>query len=127
MPQLDRTVLSHPGSAYLIVAFLALCVTAMVQIPLAALLYLLPLAAAGYIARTATVVDDNGLTARALLGSSKVAWSELSGLQLQPKGAVYAVDRDGTKLRLPCVRSTKLQPLIAASHGRIPDPAAPRT
>lgn len=125
MPPLDRTVLSHPGSAYVIVAFLALCVTAMVQIPLAALLYLLPVAAAGYIARTATIVDDTGLTARALLGSAQVQWAELSGLQLLPSGTVYAVDRSGTRLRLPCVRSTKLQPLIAASAGRIPNPAEP--
>jgi hypothetical protein len=37
---------------------------------------------------------------------------------------VYAVDADGTQLRLPCVRSTKLTPLIAAGAGRIPDPAS---
>jgi hypothetical protein len=33
------------------------------------------------------------------------------------------VDRAGTQLRLPCVRSTKLTQLIAASDGRIPNPA----
>jgi hypothetical protein len=37
---------------------------------------------------------------------------------------VYAVDSAGGQLKLPCVRSTRLDPLIAAGEGRIPDPAA---
>jgi hypothetical protein len=119
-----RTVLKHPALAYLIVAFTALCCTAVVHSKLLALIYLMPLAAALYVARTATVVDDQGLHARALLGSRTVGWHELTGLRLDRAGAVYAVDSSGGQLRLPCVRSTRLDALIAAGDGRIPDPAA---
>lgn len=121
---IQRTVLKHPGSAYLIVAFVALCLTAVVRSPLQALVYLIPVAGAVYVARTATVVDSVGLHARAVFGSQAVSWERLRGLRLEPSGTVYAVDDDGTQLRLPCVRSTRLQPLIDAAGGRIPDPAA---
>jgi hypothetical protein len=59
-----------------------------------------------------------------MLGSRTVGWNELAGLRLDRSGAVYAVDSAGGQLRLPCVRSTKLDALIAAGAGRIPDPAA---
>ncbi|MEO6502390.1 MAG: PH domain-containing protein [Jatrophihabitantaceae bacterium] len=119
-----RTVIKHSALAYLIVAFTALCCTAVVQSALLALVYLVPLAAALYIARTATVVDDQGLHARAMFGSRMVGWHELAGLRLDRSGAVYAVDSSGGQLKLPCVRSTRLEPLIDAGAGRIPDPAA---
>jgi hypothetical protein len=122
----QRTVLKHPALAYLIVAFTALCCTAVVHSPVLALVYLIPLAGALYVARTATVVDSAGLHARALLGSRTIGWNELAGLRLDRSGAVYAVDRAGGQLRLPCVRSTRLDELIAAGAGRIPDPAAAR-
>jgi hypothetical protein len=118
-----RTVLKHSALAYLIVAFTALCCTAVVHSPLLALVYLAPLAAAVYVARTATVIDDRGLHARAVFGSQTVGWHELAGLRLDRSGTVYAVDTSGSQLRLPCVRSTRLDPLIAAGNGRIPDPA----
>jgi hypothetical protein len=118
-----RTVIRHPTSAYLIVAFVALCATAFVRSPLQALIYLIPVAGAVYIARTATIVDDGGITAQAIFGSQTVPWNELAGVRLSDTGAVFAVGNDGTQLRLPCLRSTKITPLIAASDGRIPDPA----
>lgn len=124
MTDVPRTVIKHPNSAWLIVAFVALCMTAVVRSPLQALVYLVPIAGGVYLARTATIVDDTGLTARAVLGTQSVAWSELAGLRLNHSTAVYAVDRDGTQLRLPCVRSTAIGPLIRAAGGRIPDPAA---
>lgn len=119
-----RTVIKHSALAYLIVAFTALCCTAVVQSPPLALVYLAPLTGALYIARTATVVDDQGLHARAMFGSQTVGWHELAGLRLDRSGAVYAVDSGGGQLKLPCVRSTKLDDLVAAGAGRIPDPAA---
>lgn len=121
MTAIQRTVLKHPASAYLIVAFVALCMTAVVRSPLQALVYLVPAAGALYVARTATIVDERGLHAQAVFGSQLVGWDELHGLRLDSRGAVYAVDLAGTQLRLPCVRSTKLQPLIAAGAGRIPE------
>ncbi|HEX8092384.1 PH domain-containing protein [Jatrophihabitans sp.] len=121
-----RTVLKHPALAYLIVAFTALCCTAVVHSKLLALVYLVPLVAALYVARTATVVDEQGVHARAILGSRTVGWHELTGLRLDRSGAVYAVDSSGGQLKLPCVRSTRLDALIAAGNGRIPDPSAAR-
>jgi hypothetical protein len=120
----ERSVIKHPNSMYLIVAFVALCTTAVVRSPVQLAFYLIPALGAVYIARTATIVDSNGLTAQAIFGSQSVSWPDLTGLRLSTSGAVYAVDANGTQLRLPCVRSTKLEPLIKASAGRIPDPAA---
>ena len=117
-------MIKHPNSAYLIVAFVALCSTAIVRSPIQAVIFLIPAAGAVYVWRTATIVDQNGVTAQAVFGSQTVGWDELTGLRLSGKGAVYAVDRAGTQLRLPCVRSTRLTQLIAASDGRIPNPAA---
>ena len=121
MTAIQRTVLKHPASAYLIVAFVAVCVTAVVRSPLQALIYLVPLAGAGYVARTATIVDEQGLKAQAMFGSDRIGWDQLRGLRLDESGAVYAVDLQGTQLKLPCVRSTKLQPLVTAAAGRIPE------
>jgi hypothetical protein len=123
MGGLSRTVIKQPNSAYLIVGFVAICVTAVVRSPIQLLVYLIPLACALYIARTATIVDSRGITARALFGAQSVSWESLRGLRLTDQGAVYAVDSDGTQLRLPCVRSTRLTALIAAGDGRIPNPA----
>jgi hypothetical protein len=123
VPEGTTTVIRHPNSAYFIVAFVALCATALVRGPLQALVYLIPLAAAVYIARTATIVGPDGLTARLLFGQQSVSWAELTGLRLADSGAVYAVADNNTQLRLPCIRSTKLAGLIAAADGRIPDPA----
>lgn len=123
MTAMQRTVIKHPASGYLIVAFIALCATAVVRSPIQCLVYLIPLAGVGYLARTATVVDERGISARALFGSQLVAWGEIAGLRLDPSGSVYAVDRSGGQVRLPCIRSTRLEPLIVAGQGRIPDPA----
>ena len=123
MTDVPRTVIKHPNSAWLIVAFVALCMTAVVRSPIQTLVYLVPIAGAVYLLRTATVVDSAGLTARAVFGSQSVAWADLLGLRLDHSTAVYAVDRNGTQLRLPCVRSTALSRLVSAAGGRIPDPA----
>ncbi|MEO6703882.1 MAG: PH domain-containing protein [Jatrophihabitantaceae bacterium] len=121
MTAIQRTVLKHPASAYLIVAFVALCVTAVVRSPIQALVYLVPAFGALYVARTATVIDEQGVRAQAIFGSQLVSWQQLRGLRLDESGAVYAVDSDGTQLKLPCVRSTRLQPLIEAGAGRFPE------
>jgi hypothetical protein len=124
MTAIRRTVIKHQPLAYLIVAFTAICCTAVVHSKPLALIYLLPLAGTLYIARTGTVVDESGLHARAIFGSRLVSWNELVGLRLDRSGAVYAVDSARGQLKLPCVRSTRLDVLIAAGAGRIPDPAA---
>lgn len=108
-----------PRSAYLAVLFLALGVTPMVQHPVAAVIYVVPVAAAMFIARTATIVDSRGITIRALLGSRTLGWDSVSGLSVSGR-SVYAVLNRGGSVRLPCVRISDLAAVSAASAGRLP-------
>src|ERR1700712_1673999 len=47
-----------------------------------AVLLLIPVLATGYIARSATLVDGDGLRVRALFGSRRWPWSEVRGLTI---------------------------------------------
>jgi hypothetical protein len=107
-----------PRSAYLVVLFLALCATPLVQHPLASIAYLIPVAAAVFIARTATIVDARGITVRALAGHRILPWADVRGLSVTGR-SVYAVT-DGGAVRLPCVRLADLAALSAASGGHLP-------
>jgi hypothetical protein len=75
-------------------------------------------AAAVFIARTATIVDDHGITVRALVGSRTLPWADLRGLSVTGR-SVYAVTDTGS-VRLPCVRLADLAAVSAASGGRLP-------
>jgi len=107
-----------PRSAYLAVLFLALCVTPLVQHPLVAILYVIPVAGAVFIARTATIVDEDGIAVRALIGRRLLPWDEVRGLSVTGR-SVYAVTDDGA-VRLPCVRVSDLAALSRASGGHVP-------
>ena len=85
-----------------------------------ALVFLVPVLAVGFIARTATIVSDRGLAARALLGTRPMAWDDIHGLSVSGRG-VYAVLRDGGSVRLPCVRIAHLGPISRLSGGRLPE------
>lgn len=115
---MDSRVFRLPRSAYLAVLFLALCVTPLVQHPLAALVYVIPVAGAVFIARTATIVDADGITVRALVGRRTLRWDDLRGLSFTGRN-VYAVTTGGA-VRLPCVRLSDLAAVSAASGGRLP-------
>ncbi len=97
---------------------LGFCVTPVVQHPWAALVYLVPVAAAVFIARTATFVDEDGITVRALLGRRSLRWAEVRGLSVSGR-SVYAVSADAA-LRLPCVRVSDLAAVSAASGSHLP-------
>jgi hypothetical protein len=107
-----------PRSAYLAVLFLALCVTPLVQHPLVAILYVIPVAGAVFIARTATIVDEDGIAVRALIGRRLLPWDQVRGLSVTGR-SVYAVTDDGA-VRLPCVRVSDLAALSGASGGHVP-------
>jgi hypothetical protein len=136
-----------PRSAYLIVLFLVFCTVPLafgdnsvhgaadsaddggsgisgVEFGPRALLLLIPIAAAFYIARTSTTVSASGIKVRALLGSRMLPWDELRGLSVN-KRSVYAVCVDGS-VRLPCVRVANLAEVSKASAGRLPEVAAPK-
>ncbi len=120
-----------PGSAYLAVLFLIFCTA-----PLALTanggheggpigwtwrvgLLIIPLLAAVFIARTATIASSQGLRVRAAFGSRMLAWEQVRGLSVSGR-AVYAVLDDGS-VRLPCVRTADLAVIAGVSGGRLPD------
>jgi hypothetical protein len=107
-----------PRSAYLAVLFLALCVTPLVQRPIVTIAYVLPVVGALYIVRTATIVDDAGITVRALIGRRRLSWADVRGLSVTGR-SVYAVLADGA-VRLPCVRVADLAAVSRASDGNLP-------
>ena len=108
-----------PGSAYLPVVFLTLCVTPMAQHPAALLIYLIPLVALLYVIRTATIANTEGVTARALFGSRHVKWADIRGFSTDDRGRVDLAGTDGTVLRLPCTRARHLGSIALVSDGRM--------
>lgn len=86
-----------------------------------ALLFLIPILATVFIARTRTVVDETGVSVRALLGTRHLGWSDIRGLSVTDR-TVYLVCHDGS-VRLPCVRISDLAAVSRASGGRLPEVA----
>ena len=116
---MSSRVFRLPRLAYLGVLFLALCATPLVQHPLGALVYVVPVAAAVFIARTATFVDpDAGIRVRALIGHRTLPWADVRGLSVTDR-SVYAVTEDAA-VRLPCVRVSDLAAVSAVSGGHLP-------
>jgi hypothetical protein len=126
-----RLIFRLPRSAYLAVLFLFMC-----AVPLALtdsggdeggevgatwrLVFLaVPVIAAVFIARTATVVDADGIRVRLAFGSRAMRWDELRGLSITGR-SVYAVGNDGS-VRLPCVGVSDLAAVARVSAGRLPD------
>jgi Bacterial PH domain len=108
-----------PRSAYLVVLILALAATALVQHPILLVAYLIPILAVVFIARTATIVDPNGITVRAPFGQKHLGWDEVRGLSVTGRNVYAVTDRGG--IRLPCVRISSLAAVAAASGGRLPE------
>lgn len=84
-----------------------------------ALVLLIPILVAIFVARTGTVVSDKGLRVRALFGSRDLPWESIRGLSVSGR-AIYAVIADGA-VRLPCVRIAHLGPISRLSEGRLPE------
>jgi hypothetical protein len=87
------------------------------------LFLLIPVLAAVFIARAATIVDGSGVTLRAAFGRRRLAWDDIRGLSMTGN-SVYAVLSDGS-VRLPCVNVGDLGALSRASEGRLPEIADP--
>ena len=89
------------------------------------LVLLVPVVAAVFIARTATLVSPTGLRVRAAFGSRTLSWDEVRGLSVTGR-AVYAVLEEGQgALRLPCVGTGDLAAVARASGGRLPEVREP--
>jgi hypothetical protein len=115
-----------PRTALTAVLVLAICVLPLASsAPWLAVLWLLPVAAAAWVLRAGVDVDRTGLTVRALLGSRRLAWNEVAGLQVGDRGRLVAVLRGGGAVRLPVLRPRHLPLVAAASGGRVPAPEPP--
>ena len=112
-------------------ALLPVVVLAMCLLPVASfgtwtpLVLLVPVAVAAWVLRTGADVDDDGLTVRTLVGSRRVAWSEVAGIRVAGRGELWLVRTGGTEVRLPALRARDLPRLARLSGGRLDVPAPP--
>lgn len=83
------------------------------------LLLVVPILAAVFIARWATIVDSTGITIRAAFGRRVLPWAELRGLSVKDR-SVYALTATGA-WRLPCVHVRDLGVLSRAGGGHLPE------
>ena len=90
--------------------------------PLTAPLLAVPVILSAMIIRLRTVADDQGVTARTLLGSRALRWADIDGLRFSKGSWARAQLTDGTELRLPAVTFVTLPLLTEASAGRVPNP-----
>jgi hypothetical protein len=123
-------IIRVPRSSYLVVGFLAVGIAPLAlyggtdhpqqaTISPLSLLYIIPVLVAFYIARTLTMVNADGIIVRALFGQRALPWSDIRGLSISGR-SIYAVLADGA-VRLPCVRTSDLAAVSAASGGRLPE------
>lgn len=109
--------------AVLVILALAVCISPVAAaVPWLSLLYSVPLGLLVWVLRVRTVVDGDGVTAKNITGTRRVAWSELSSLRLDERRWVRAVKRNGETVLLPTVRVRDLPRLSAMSGGRLADP-----
>jgi hypothetical protein len=87
-------------------------------------LLILPIALSYAIVRYRTIADHDTVTARSLLSSRSVAWSEIEGLRFDRSSWAVAHLHDGSDLRLPAVTFATLPLLTEVSGGRVPNPYA---
>ncbi|HEX3791188.1 MAG TPA: PH domain-containing protein [Pseudonocardiaceae bacterium] len=121
----SRLVFKTPRAALVAVAFFALCES---TVALAggwlALLYLIPVLMAVWVLRTRTVVDENRLVIRRVLGRRVVNWSDVAYLRMREGKWVAAVLTNSSQVALPAVRTMHLPVLSLITNGRVDDPTA---
>jgi Bacterial PH domain len=87
-------------------------------------LLVIPVIASAAIVRLRTVADSETVTARTLLGSRTVGWSDVEGLRFVKSSWARAQLRNGQEMRLPAVTFATLPLLALASQGKVPNPYA---
>jgi hypothetical protein len=117
-------VVKIPPTAHLAVGFFTLALLTMVlaQPVWFAPLLVIPVIASVAIARYRTVADHDTVTARTLLSSRTVPWSDVDGLRFDKNSWALAHRKDGSEFRLPAVTFATLPVLTAATDGRVPNP-----
>jgi hypothetical protein len=112
--------------AHLAVGFFTLGLLALVlaQPVWFAPLLVLPVLASAAVFRYRTVADQDTVTARTMLSSRTVPWSDVDGLRFDRSSWALARRKDGSEFRLPAVTFATLPELTAATDGRVPNPYA---
>src|SRR4051794_2470573 len=82
-------------------------------------LYLLPVIGLAYVLVTRTVADGEIIRTIGLLGSHRIAWSDLDGFEFRKGRRAVAVGLDGQRIPLPVVRPRDLPALAQVSGGRL--------
>jgi hypothetical protein len=123
-PDAQPVVIRISPMAQFAPAFLA--VSILVLIPAfgnwALALLLIPALVSIAIVRLRTVADRDAVTARSLLSTKTVPWSQIEGLRFTRGGWARACGAGGDALLLPAVTFATLPRLTAASAGRVPNP-----
>jgi hypothetical protein len=115
-----RAVFRLPRSAYLPVLFLGFGVTVLVSSWAWTAVYLIPLLAAFFVARRATLVDTRAITVRAMFGRERIPWSRVRGLLISERGHVSVALDDQSAVLLPYVRARHLPVLSQMSGNLVP-------
>ena len=109
------------------VVVLVVCVLPMAAAAVWALVFLLiPVAAAAWVLRVGVDIDDAAVTVRSVVGSRRVPWTEVAGIRVGERAALWLVTTAGTEVRLPVLRARDLPRLAGLSGGRIDVPPPPR-
>ena len=116
----ERVTFRLPVPALLFPVLLLFCI-----MPLATaggawgVLYVVPVAALAWVIITRTTATPTEVTAYGLLGTKRMAWTDMAGLELKDARWATAVGLDGRRLRLPMVRPRDLPRLAAVSGGSL--------
>ncbi len=85
-------------------------------------LFAIPLLLSVAIERLRTEADEDVVTARTLLGSRTLRWSDIDGLKFTKRRWARACRYGDADVLLPAVTFATLPTLTAASGGRVPNP-----
>jgi hypothetical protein len=110
-------------TAFLPVVLLLVCALPLATVnPWTLVVLVIPLAAAAWVLRVGVDLDDEGITARSVVGARTVPWPELAGIRVDERRHLWLVTTGGTEVALPVLRARDLPRLAELSGGRIPQP-----
>lgn len=120
MSRPDRAVFRLPAAALFLPILLLFCITPLATgAPWWGVLFAVPVGALVWVVITRTTATPVGVTAHGLLGSKRMAWTDMDGLEFRDSRWAIAVGTDGRRLRLPMVRPRDLPLLTSVSGGSL--------
>lgn len=118
------TVIRIPRMAHFASAFILLWLVLLMPAfgPWGLPLLVIPVLISAAIERLRTVADGETVTARKLLSSRTMPWSQVEGLKFTRGRWARACLPDKSDVQLPAVTFSTLPMLTAASGGQVPNP-----